>query len=73
MPLQLLRSGAAHFMEDPHALGHPIDSIEDQAVQMYVEIGGRAEALDEGDRASAGLGAFQSGLMKISKKGMLGS
>jgi hypothetical protein len=31
-------------------------------MQMDVEIGGRAETLDQGDRAGVGLGAFESRL-----------
>ena len=41
----------------------PIDSIEDQTVQVNVQIGRRAEALNEGDRAGVGFAPFQSGLL----------
>ncbi len=50
-------------MEYRHALGATIDSIEHQAVQMDVEIGGRSETLDEGDRAGRGFGAFEARLL----------
>jgi hypothetical protein len=39
-----------------------IDPIEYQAVQMDVQISGRAETLDEGNGAGAGLGALESRL-----------
>jgi hypothetical protein len=50
-------------MKFRHALGATIDSIEHQAVQMDVEIGGRSKTLDEGDRAGRGFGTFESGLL----------
>ena len=49
-------------MEHRYALGDAIDPIEYQAVQMDVEVGGRAKALDEGHRAGVGFGAFESRL-----------
>jgi len=39
-----------------------IHPIEDQAMQMNVEIGRRAEALDERDRTAVSLAAFASRL-----------
>jgi hypothetical protein len=50
-------------MEHRHALGGAIDPIEYQAMQIDVEIGGRAKALDEGHRAGVGLGVFESRLL----------
>ncbi len=50
-------------MEHRHAFGGPIDSIEHEAVQMDVEIGGRAETLDQGDGEGHGLGALESRLL----------
>ena len=49
-------------MEHRYALGGPIDPIEYQAVQIDVQISGRADRLPEGDGASAGLGALESRL-----------
>jgi len=45
----------------------PIDAVEHQAVQMNIQIGGGAEALDERDRARVGLAAFQSRLLAQEK------
>jgi hypothetical protein len=53
----------ARFLEDRPVLGALIDPIQYQAVQMNVQIGCRAEALNEGDRAGVGCAAFQSGLL----------
>ena len=50
-------------METRPALAVPIDAVEHQAVQMNIQIGGGAEALDERDRARVGLAAFQSRLL----------
>ncbi len=44
-------------------LGALIDPIQYQAVQVNVQIGRRAEALNEGDRAGVGFAPFQSGLL----------
>ena len=49
-------------MEYRHALDGAIDPIEYQAMHMEVEIGGRAETMDEGDGAGVGLGALESRL-----------
>ena len=49
-------------MEHRYALGDAIDPIEYQAVQMDVEVGGRANRLPEGHRAGVGFGAFESRL-----------
>ena len=46
------------------ALGRPIDPIQHQTVQMDVQIGGRAEALDQRDRAAVGLADLEAGLLK---------
>jgi len=50
-PLLSLISGCLH-------------AIEHQTVQMDVQVGGRAESLDEGDRAGVGCGAFQGCLFE---------
>ena len=46
-------------MEYRQALGGAVDPIEHETMQMDVEIGGRAEALNEGDRAALGFGALE--------------
>jgi hypothetical protein len=61
--LELCHAGSARFMEDRHARAAAIHAIEYQAMQMDVEIGRRAEALDERDRAGVGGGPFQSRLL----------
>ena len=45
-------------MEDRRARAAAIHAIEHQAMQMDVEIGRRAEALDERDRTGVSLAAF---------------
>ena len=50
-------------MEDRFALAGAIHPIEHQAMQMDVEIGGRAKALDERDRTGVGCAAFESRLL----------
>ena len=51
-------------MEDRLALAAAIHAIEHQAMQMDVEIGRRAEALDERDRTAVSLAALQSCLFE---------
>jgi hypothetical protein len=51
-----------HLIKYRHPLAAAIDAIEYQAMQMDVEIGGRAEALDERDRTGVSLAALQSRL-----------
>jgi hypothetical protein len=50
-------------MEYRQALGGAVDPIEHEAMQMEVEVGGRAETLDQRDGASCGFGAFESRLL----------
>jgi hypothetical protein len=50
-------------MEYRQALGGVVDPIEHEAMQMDVEIRGRAETLDQRDSAGLGLGALESGLL----------
>lgn len=50
-------------MEYRHARAAAIDPIEHQAMQMDVEIGPRAKALDERDCTGVSLGALQSRLL----------
>jgi hypothetical protein len=45
-------------MEYRHACGGAIEPIEYEAVQMDIEISGRAETLDEGDGSGRGLGTL---------------
>src|SRR5689334_7462729 len=58
--LELCGAGSARFMEHRRARAAAIHAIEDQAMQMNVEIGRRAEALDERDRTAVRLAAFAS-------------
>jgi len=60
--LELCRAGSARFMEHRRARAAAIHPIEHQTVQMDVEIGRRAEALDERDCTAVSLGAWQSRL-----------
>jgi hypothetical protein len=46
-------------VEYRQALGGAVDPIEHQAMQMDVEIRGRAETLDERDGAGVGFGALE--------------
>ena len=62
--LQLIVGGRARLLEDRLALGAPIHAIEHQTVQMDVQVGGRAESLDERDRSGVGCGAFQACLLE---------
>ena len=41
-------------MEDRHAVAVQVDAVEHQAMQMNIQIGRRAEALNERDRAGVG-------------------
>ena len=49
-------------MEDGDAVGEAIDPIKHEAMQMNIEIGGGAKALDEGDGAGLGLVPCQTGV-----------
>jgi hypothetical protein len=41
-------------VEDRHAVAVQVDAVEHQAMQMNIQIGRRAEALNERDRAGVG-------------------
>ena len=43
-------------MEDRQAVAVQVDAVEHQAMQMNIQIGRRAEALNERDRAGVGSG-----------------
>ncbi|HUL18637.1 MAG TPA: hypothetical protein VLV29_05155 [Steroidobacteraceae bacterium] len=60
--VELCHAGGARFMEDRRALAAAIHAIGYLPMQMNVEIGGRAEALDERDRTAVSLAALQSRL-----------
>ena len=62
--MQLSAGGRTRLLEDRFAPGAPIHAVEHQAMQMNVQVGGRAESLDEGDRAGVGCGAFQVCLLE---------
>ena len=51
-------------MEDRLARAAAIHPIEHQAMQMDVDIGGGAEALDERDRTGVGRGMWQAANLK---------
>lgn len=65
------RRGCRYGLEDQDSVSQAIDAIEHQAMEVNVEIGGGAKALDEGHRASVRLGAGQSGL--VDHKGRKGA
>jgi len=48
--LELLRRGCRDGLEDRDPVGEAIDAIEPQAMEVNIEIGRGAKALDEGDR-----------------------
>jgi hypothetical protein len=51
--MHLVVGGRAHFDELRHAIGTtPVHPVQQQAVKMYVEVGRRAEALDQRDGAA---------------------
>jgi len=63
--LQHLIGRRGHFDEDRFAFGVvPIHAIQHQAVKVDVEIGGRAKALDQRDRAAVSLLGLQPGLIE---------
>ena len=45
-------------------LGAPIHAVQHQAVQVDVQVGGRAKPLDQRDRAAVGLLGLESGLIE---------
>ena len=54
--LQRLVVRRGHFQKNGHTVGAaPVHAVQHQAVQVNVEIGRRAEALDQHDRAAVGL------------------
>ena len=61
---QFIVAGGAHLLEDRFAPGAPIHAVEHQTVQMDVQVGGRAESMDERDRAGVGYGAFEPRLLE---------
>ena len=50
-------------MEHRYALAATIDAVEHETMQMNIEIGGGAKALDEGDGTRVGFAAFESRLL----------
>src|SRR5262249_31720995 len=45
--LQLFHCGSRRLVEDRHAVAVQVDAVEHQAMQMNIQIGRRAEALNE--------------------------
>ena len=62
--LQRFIRGCRHFDEDRLTVSAPVHAIEHQAVQVDVQVGGRAEALDRRDRSAVGLIGLQPGLLE---------
>ena len=60
--LELLRRGCRDGLKDRDSVGQAIDAIEHQTMEVNIQIGRGAKALDEGHRAGVGLGADQSGV-----------
>ena len=46
--LELLRRGLRYGLEDRDPVSEAVDAIKHQAMEMNIEIGGGAKALDEG-------------------------
>lgn len=44
-----------YFDEDRPSLAALVDTVQHQAVQVHIQVGGQPEALDQSDRASVGL------------------
>ena len=61
--LQLYGGGRTRLMEHRYALAATIDAVEHETMQMNIEIGGGAKALDEGDGTRVGFAAFESRLL----------
>jgi len=47
-------------VEDRYAVAVSVDAVEHQAMQMNIQIGRRAEALDERDHAGIGSAKFKA-------------
>ena len=63
--MHLVIGGRAHFDELRHALGAtPVHPVQQQAVKMYVEIGRRAEALDQRDGAAVAFVGLEPGSLQ---------
>ena len=61
--LQRLIGWRRYFDEGRFTVGiASVHAVQHQAVDVYVEIGGRAEALDQRDRAAVGLVGLETGL-----------
>ena len=53
--LQRFIGGCGYLDEDRLTVGAPVHAVQHQAVKVNVEVGGRAKALDQRDRAAVGL------------------
>nr|WP_234413820.1 hypothetical protein [Ideonella sp. A 288] len=61
--VQLVVSGRGHLDEGRHAVATaPVHAVQHQAVQVDVEVGGRAEALDQRDGAAVAFVGLEPGL-----------
>ena len=63
--------GCTRFMEHRGAFAAAIHAVEHQAVEMNIQVGGGAKALDEGDGAGVGFAAFDSRLLEQHKRKLL--
>jgi hypothetical protein len=61
-PHELIAGGRTRLLKDQLAFGAPIHAIEHQTVQIDIQVGRRAESLDQRDRAGVGCGAAQADL-----------
>ena len=57
------------LLEDRLALGTPIHAIEHQTVQVDIQIGGRAQPLDEGNGTSVGVAVLYTRLLSQEASG----
>ncbi len=63
--MKLVVGGRIHFDEGWRAISAaPIRPVQRQAVQVNVEVGGRAEALDQRDGATAPLVGLEAGSLQ---------
>ena len=52
--IEFIADGAAGAVEDSPPPAKSIGPVQDRHVQVGIQVQGRAEALDQGDRAGAG-------------------
>ena len=62
--LQLLVGGEIGLDEYRPVIGAPIHAVQHQTMQVYVQVGRRAEALDQRDRAAVGFVGLEACLVE---------